>query len=186
MSKLIPGNQKHLTLQDRLFIEESLDAGVSFKDIAKYLCKDPTTISKEIRAHRLSVWRDHGLFVNMKNFCVRRYSCRKTNACGKLILCGVRCASCLPVTYAVRTLNEKNAAVLTALHTFAMDAQSGIPPPSATSHRNIAMMPGSRKGSTKNFSPMLVSVFIARAKNCTRSTKSFPHLLHKGSLRTRS
>jgi IS30 family transposase len=94
MSKLIPGNQKHLTLQDRLFIEESLDAGVSFKDIEKYLCKDPTTISKEIRAHRLSVWRDHGLFVNMKNFCVRRYSCRKTNACGKLILCGVRCASC--------------------------------------------------------------------------------------------
>ncbi|SCW61988.1 Helix-turn-helix domain-containing protein, partial [Lachnospiraceae bacterium C10] len=47
MSKYIPGNQKHLTLDDRKFIERSLNEGQSYKDIAKYLCKDPTTISKE-------------------------------------------------------------------------------------------------------------------------------------------
>ena len=51
MSKYIPGNQKHLTLEDRKYIEKSLNAGCSFKDIARYLCKDPTTISKEIRLH---------------------------------------------------------------------------------------------------------------------------------------
>ncbi|MFR3343000.1 MAG: helix-turn-helix domain-containing protein [Anaerobutyricum sp.] len=47
MSKYIPGNQKHLTLEDRKYIEKSLNAGYSFKDIARYLCKDPTTISKK-------------------------------------------------------------------------------------------------------------------------------------------
>ena len=54
MSNLIPGNQKHLTLQDRLFIERSLNENHSFKDIARFLCNDPTTISKEVRAHRMS------------------------------------------------------------------------------------------------------------------------------------
>ncbi|NDO49574.1 helix-turn-helix domain-containing protein [Lachnospiraceae bacterium MD335] len=54
MSKYIPGNHKHLTAADRLYIERQLNAGSSFKDIARYLCKDPSTISKEIRAHRLS------------------------------------------------------------------------------------------------------------------------------------
>ena len=42
MSKYIPGNQKHLTLDDRLYIESSLNNGTSFKDIARFLCKDPT------------------------------------------------------------------------------------------------------------------------------------------------
>ena len=37
MSKYIPGNQKHLTLEDRIFIENSLNRGLSFKDIAKYV-----------------------------------------------------------------------------------------------------------------------------------------------------
>ena len=50
MSKHIPGNQKHLTLEDRIYIENELNKGTSFKDIARFLCKDPTTISKEVRA----------------------------------------------------------------------------------------------------------------------------------------
>ena len=56
MSKYIPGNQKHLTLENRIYIENELNKGTSFKDIARFLCKDPTTISKEVRAHRLSDW----------------------------------------------------------------------------------------------------------------------------------
>lgn len=47
MSNLIPGNHKHLTLNDRMYIEEGLDQGRSFRQIAKYLCKDPSTISKK-------------------------------------------------------------------------------------------------------------------------------------------
>ena len=34
MSKYIPGNQKHLSLEDRKYIERSLNSGTSFKDIA--------------------------------------------------------------------------------------------------------------------------------------------------------
>lgn len=51
MSKYILGNQKQLTLEDRKYIEKSLNAALTFKDIAKYLCKDSTTISKEFRLH---------------------------------------------------------------------------------------------------------------------------------------
>ena len=94
MSKYIPGNQKHLTLEDRIYIENELNKGTSFKDIAKFLCKDPTTISKEVKAHRLSDWYHKGTFYNAKNFCIHRYHCKKTNACEKIILCGVKCASC--------------------------------------------------------------------------------------------
>ena len=94
MSKYIPGNQKHLTLEDRIYIENELNKGATFKDIAKFLCKDPTTISKEVKAHRLSDWYHKGTFYNAKNFCMHRYHCRKTNACGKIILCGVKCTSC--------------------------------------------------------------------------------------------
>ena len=94
MSKYIPGNQKHLCLEDRIYIENKLNEGASFKDIAKYLCKDPTTISKEVKKHRLSDWYHKGTFYNAKNFCVHRYHCKKTNACGKIILCGVKCTSC--------------------------------------------------------------------------------------------
>jgi len=48
MSNLIPRNHKHLTLVDRLYIEESLNEGRSFRSIDKYLCKDPSTIYKEV------------------------------------------------------------------------------------------------------------------------------------------
>lgn len=94
MSNYIPGNQKHLTLADRIYIENSLNKGCSFKDIAKFLCKDPTTISKEVKARRLSDWYHKGTFYNSKNFCIHRYHCKKTNACGKILICGIKCTSC--------------------------------------------------------------------------------------------
>ena len=94
MSRYIPGNQKHLTLEDRRYIERALNQGSSFKDIARFLCKDPTTISKEVRNHRLSDWYHKGTFYNAHNFCIHRYHCRKTNVCGRIILCNIKCTSC--------------------------------------------------------------------------------------------
>lgn len=94
MSKYIPGNQKHLSLEDRKYIERSLNSGTSFKDIARFLCKDPTTISKEVKLHRLSDWYHKGTFYNAHNFCIHRYHCKKTNVCGKIILCNIKCTSC--------------------------------------------------------------------------------------------
>ena len=45
-------DQKHLTLTDRIYIEQELFQGSSFKSIAIALHKDPTTIAKEIKKHR--------------------------------------------------------------------------------------------------------------------------------------
>ena len=110
MSKYIPGNQKHLTLDDRIYIQNELSKGTSFKDIARFLCKDPTTISKEVKAHRLSDWYHKGTFYNAKNFCVHRYHCKKTNACGKILLCGIKCTSCPTCNRPALTLKRNVAA----------------------------------------------------------------------------
>ena len=40
---------KHLTLDDRQEIMECLDKGVSFKDIARRIGKDPRTVSREVK-----------------------------------------------------------------------------------------------------------------------------------------
>ena len=94
MSNLIPGNNKHLTLQDREYIASCLNEGMSFRNIAKYLCKDPTTISKEVKLHRsMNTW-NKGAFNNPENFCIKRFKCYKTNACDKLFTCDRKCRSC--------------------------------------------------------------------------------------------
>ena len=68
MSKYIPGNQKHLTLNDRIYIENELSKGATFKDIAAFLCKDPTTISKEVKSRRLSTGTTKELSTMPKTF----------------------------------------------------------------------------------------------------------------------
>ena len=94
MSNLIPGNQKHLTLEDRQYIETSLNEGLTFKDIARYLCKDPTTISKEIRLHRMNDINPGRIFNNPHNFCTRRFRCKRTNVCNRIVICEGKCSSC--------------------------------------------------------------------------------------------
>lgn len=91
MSNLIPGNQKHLTMDNRIYIEKSLDNNVAFKDIAKVLCKDPTTISKEVRKHRSIKERNN---YASHNKCVHRFKCGLTNVCKRTVSCNKRCVSC--------------------------------------------------------------------------------------------
>ena len=94
MSQLIPGNQKHLTLDDRHYIADALGEGKTFKEIAKFLCKDPTTISKEIKNRRMKDKYHKGSFQNPQNFCTKRYHCKRKNVCEKIILCDSNCRSC--------------------------------------------------------------------------------------------
>jgi IS30 family transposase len=91
MSKEIRANQKHLTLDNRIFIEKSLDNGMSFKDISKHLSKDPTTISKEVKKHRQL--KQHNTFVSFNN-CVFRTTCTKRNICQRSVSCNKYCKSC--------------------------------------------------------------------------------------------
>ncbi|MDR0898451.1 MAG: helix-turn-helix domain-containing protein [Oscillospiraceae bacterium] len=45
---------KHMTLEDRIEIQECLGKGMTFKAIARRIEKDPTTVSKEVKARAKS------------------------------------------------------------------------------------------------------------------------------------
>ena len=62
---------KHLTLDERNFIEQELTKNTNFTEIARYLGKDPTTISKEIRKHRI---RKEGQAIHVNfNHCAKKF-----------------------------------------------------------------------------------------------------------------
>lgn len=71
---------KHLSLDDRLFIQSALSDDLSLKHIASSLKKDPTTISKELKKHRLiqRTKNTHGI---LKNSCLLMTSCSKHALC---------------------------------------------------------------------------------------------------------
>ncbi|MBD5548882.1 MAG: helix-turn-helix domain-containing protein [Lachnospiraceae bacterium] len=58
-------------------MEKSLNEHKSFREIARYLCKDPSTISKEVWKHRIDNTWNRGSFNNPYNFCIHRYRCSK-------------------------------------------------------------------------------------------------------------
>lgn len=78
MSKSISGNQKHLTLSDRCFIEQALLQGLNFRQMAITLEKDPSTISKEIRLHRNTPRKNS----SGKNDCIYAPKCDIYHICG--------------------------------------------------------------------------------------------------------
>ncbi len=67
MSKAIPGNHKHMTQDNRVIIEKRLDAAVSLRKIAEEVGKDPSTVSKEIKKHR--ILHPHNSFNEPRNKC---------------------------------------------------------------------------------------------------------------------
>jgi IS30 family transposase len=91
MSKLIRGNQKHLTNYNRDKIEEYLTQAMPFKKIAIQLSKDPSTISKEVKKHR--IFREASKFNNF-NYCAYSLECDKTNICRGIHACRKKCSTC--------------------------------------------------------------------------------------------
>lgn len=81
---------KHLTLDERNFIEQELTKNTSFKEIARLLSKDPTTISKEVRKHRI---RKEGQAIHVNfNHCAKKYNCHRHNLCNPH--CSKECRHC--------------------------------------------------------------------------------------------
>ena len=81
---------KHLTLDERNFIEQELAKNTSFREIAKYLSKDPTTISREVKKHRI---RKDGQSIHVNfNHCAKRYNCHRKNLCNPR--CSKECRHC--------------------------------------------------------------------------------------------
>ena len=80
----------HLTLDERNYIEQELVKNTSFKEIAHYLGKDPSTISKEVKKHRI---KKEGQSIHVGfNHCARRYNCHRKNICSTR--CKKECKLC--------------------------------------------------------------------------------------------
>ena len=86
---MVKGDQKHLTLSQRIEIEKGLNNGLSFAEIARKIEKDPSTISKEVRKHRVTRVRNDDPFAvpcSNRNNCDIRYLCPRE--------CAIMCKAC--------------------------------------------------------------------------------------------
>ena len=92
-------NQKHLTLSDRVYIEQELLQGSTFCSIANILHKDPSTISKEIRLHAMIHQPSSSKTPRCKQ-CKNYNSCKMSTLC-KMANCINNCWACRYNRYAV-------------------------------------------------------------------------------------
>ena len=83
-------NNLHLTLDERNIIEQELNNNKTFKEIANLLSKDPTTISKEVRKHR--IYKEGQSIHTSSNSCARRYNCKRKHICSTK--CNRSCRTC--------------------------------------------------------------------------------------------
>lgn len=81
---------KHLSLNDRILIEEALNEGKSFKQIAKLIDKNCSSIPKEIKKNFTIVYPSS--WNNSKNICKRKQFCVYTNLCNNN--CTNKCNFC--------------------------------------------------------------------------------------------
>ena len=84
--------KRHLTLSDRIFIEQELVRGSNFTEIGKALGKDPSTIAKEVKLHYET--REATIVVYECRLCSHYSSCNLTLLCGRK-RCGRKCKECL-------------------------------------------------------------------------------------------
>lgn len=79
----------HLTIEDRSYIEDALNDNFSLVQIAKYLGKDPTTISKEIRRNRIISSRKNS---SDHIICHHHRECKRNHICSES--CDLLCKKC--------------------------------------------------------------------------------------------
>lgn len=72
------GNHKNLNLDDRFHIENYLNEGLRFNEIAELVNRNPKTISREVKSHRSAKCKDPKL---KKSKCAYRETCTITNLC---------------------------------------------------------------------------------------------------------
>ena len=106
---------KHMTLQDRIEIQECLSKGMTFKAIARRIGKDPTTVSREVRQH--AAIHKNGLVKTNESCPLLMKAPFVCNGCTKRSHCG-----CI---YPRRIYIAKNAQ--TEYETLLVEAREGIP-----------------------------------------------------------
>lgn len=77
---------------NRVVIEKRLDASVSFRAIGIELGKDPTTIAKEVKKHR--IFQEHNKFNEKPHRCANARECHKKNVCSTVLFCKRECRNC--------------------------------------------------------------------------------------------
>lgn len=82
---------KHLSLSDRSLIERMINLGFSFAQIAKKLDRTASTISREVKKHRVFTGQYN---ISSRCDCVRFFSCQEFNLCNNLTDCFNRCKLC--------------------------------------------------------------------------------------------
>ena len=75
---------KHLTYEERNFIEIGLNNGRNFAEIAKELNKDRTTVMREVQKRKFR--KNPSGFNNSSNLCKSRYECKRFD-CNKKMEC---------------------------------------------------------------------------------------------------
>lgn len=86
---------KHLTFDDRLTIQKGLKNGQNFAQIANVIGKDRSTVSREVRKHRIYTPYEKG------NICLHRKTCdipgrceQAHTVCTKFYRCSSNCGFC--------------------------------------------------------------------------------------------
>ena len=98
--------QNHLSFQDRIHIQKELTSKVSFRQIALFLAKDPTTIAKEIKRHRIE--RNVGYANSGHNDCLQRRTCALIHVCQPCRRSyGRRCSLCGQCTTACPSYTQE-------------------------------------------------------------------------------
>jgi len=82
---------KHLTIENRIFIEEALNREMELKHISKHLDKNSTTISKEIKRNRIFKASN----TEFKGGCINRKHCAQKHLCSDS--CNNLCKNCINV-----------------------------------------------------------------------------------------
>ena len=82
----------HLTEEERYAIKNGLESGDSFKEIARVIGKDCTTISKEVKNRR--VFQKKGCLGQAFNDCANRFGCTAGGLCPDKRCKGRSCRTC--------------------------------------------------------------------------------------------
>jgi IS30 family transposase len=72
---------RHLTLEEREIIAQSLMEGMNFKEIAARLSRHPSTVAREVARHKESVKRRVGFNNRLNHVCAHIRDCSKKHLC---------------------------------------------------------------------------------------------------------
>lgn len=78
--------------EDRVIIEKGLDSSRTLSSIATELCKDPTTLAKEIKKHR--IFQEHNSYNEPAVRCALARDCHRKHVCNNVLFCQKECKRC--------------------------------------------------------------------------------------------